>query len=221
VRQGSCSSLPLRRQPSEERLARRRSSKRAFRARPDRRRRRTRGGWGDGLHQDEAGAGARRAAEGLRTERGYARVDAPVEGPQRPRPRRGQDPAVGRSRRGSLFWTGMFPTDPNPLILCASVSLWFAFSIRHSPPNSAIEWFFLRWRRSHMGEGLCLLNGEGRLFRVPLAKPGGTLGLPFGAPPRSAGKARGASPHPWRILPPDPVRGRMPPIPYQVKGYWS
>ena len=47
--------------------------------------------------------------------------------------------------------------------------------------NSAIEWSFLRRRRSHMGEGLCLLNGEGLLFRVPLAKPGGTLDLPFGS----------------------------------------
>jgi len=136
-------------------------------------------------------------------------------------------------------------------------------------PNSAIEWFFLRWRRSHMGEGLCLLNGEGaslsrsaggarrnarlafRVFRVPLAEPDGTLGWPFGSfvfrwrsqaersvclsglsrsagearrsarvafrvPPRSADKVRRASPHPWRVLPPGPVRGRMPPIPRQV-----
>ena len=32
---------------------------------------------------DKAGAGARRAAEGLRPERGHAGVDAPGEGPQR------------------------------------------------------------------------------------------------------------------------------------------
>jgi len=31
----------------------------------------------------KAGVGARRAAEGLRTERGHARLDATVEGPQR------------------------------------------------------------------------------------------------------------------------------------------
>ena len=45
-----------------------------------------------------------------------------------------------------------------------------------------------------MGEGLCLLNGEGRLFRVPLAKPAGTLGLPFG--PLPAPRAKPAEPHP-------------------------
>ena len=40
-------------------------------------------GVGDGSHQDEAGPGAQRAAEGLRTERGHAGVDAPGSGPQR------------------------------------------------------------------------------------------------------------------------------------------
>jgi len=118
-------------------------------------------------------------------------------------------------------------------------------------PNSAIEGFFLRRRRRHSAEKLYLLKGEGLLFRVPLAEPDGTLGLPFGsfafrwrsqrersvchsglsrfageargsarvafpAPPRSKGLARGASPRPWPIPPPDPVRGRMPPIPWQV-----
>ena len=48
-------------------------------------------------------------------------------------------------------------------------------------PNSAIEGFFLRRRRRHSAEKLYLLKGEGLLFRVPLAEPDGTLGLPFGS----------------------------------------
>jgi hypothetical protein len=51
----------------------------------------------------------------------------------------------------------------------------------HPSPNSAIEWSFLRRRRWHTAEKLYLQNGEGPLFRVPLAEPGGTLGLPFGS----------------------------------------
>ena len=66
-------------------------------------------------------------------------------------------------------------------------------------PNSAIEWFFLRRHRWHMGGRSCLLNGEGlslsrsagkarrnarfafRVLRVPLAEPVGTLDSPFGS----------------------------------------
>jgi len=58
----------------------------------------------------------------------------------------------------------------------------------------------LRWCRCFTTEKLFLLNGEGLLPRVPPAKPVGTLGLPFGVPPRSTGQARGASPHPSRLL---------------------
>ena len=114
-----------------------------------------------------------------------------------------------------------------------------------------MDWSHLRRCRCFPRERLFLPNGEAAfLFRVPLAKPDGTLDLPFGSfafrwrsqaersgcpsglsrsaggarrnarfafrvPPRSKGLARGASPHPWLILPPDPVGGRMAPIPWQ------
>jgi len=80
-------------------------------------------------------------------------------------------------------------------------------------PNSAMEWFFLRRRGGHTAEKLSLLNGEGLLFfRVPLAEPGATLGLPFGSLP--APRAWPAEPHPTlgARFPPDPVRGQMPSI---------
>jgi len=52
----------------------------------------------------------------------------------------------------------------------------------------------LRWCRCFTTEKLFLLNGEGLLPRVPLAKPDGTLGLPFGALPAPRAKPR--EPHP-------------------------
>jgi len=67
------------------------------------------------------------------------------------------------------------------------------------------------------GKGFVSLNGEGRLFRVPLAKPDGTLGLPFGSfafrwrsqgersiclsgLSRSAGEARGSARFAFRVF---------------------
>ncbi len=71
----------------------------------------------------KAGAGARRAAEGLRTERGHARMDAPGPGPQRrakgaakARPWFGADKAVyfGQAYRALVSWWWIVFPIPDP-----------------------------------------------------------------------------------------------------------
>jgi len=121
--------------------------------------------------------------------------------------------ALGAVRLGStLLWllalrlSGTGPGFPLTPASCRAVSVGPASS-RSLIPNSAIEWSFLRRRRSHMGEGLCLLSGEGILFRVPLAKPDGTLGLPFGS---FAFRWRSQAEHLVCLSGPSPLQGLGP-----------
>ena len=77
----------------------------------------------------------------------------------------------------------------------------------HPSPNSAIEGSFLRRRRWHTAERLCLLNGMGLLFRVPLAEPAGTLDLPFGS---FAFRWRRQTERPVCLSGPSPLQGLGP-----------
>jgi len=88
------------------------------------------------------------------------------------------------------------------------------FRVPLAEPDGTLGWpfgsFVFRWRsqaeRSVGLSGLSRSAGETRR----------NARFAFRVPPRSADKVRRASPHPWRVLPPGPVRGRMPPIPRQV-----
>ena len=72
--------------------------------------------------------------------------------------------------------------------------------LRFFNPNSAMDWSYL-WRcRCFPRERLFLPNGEGAFLSRSAGEARRNARFAFRVPPRSKGLARGASPHPWRIL---------------------